>query len=91
MATTIAYTSETVKGCIMLWDDTFGVDMDEMQYAYYAGLLGKVTKHLPVSCSEDNGDEVNNHTATWTLNSNGYPTKVIISDGNYSDEITFSW
>lgn len=41
----VYYTSTTTptpienKGCIMLFDTTFGIDMDEMKYAYYAGLL----------------------------------------------------
>ena len=25
------------KGCLMLFDTTFDIDMDEMRYAYYAG------------------------------------------------------
>lgn len=50
----IFYTSESVpspivnKGCLMQFDQTLGIDMDEMIYAYYAGLLGKATKNLPV-------------------------------------------
>lgn len=43
---TIDYISETIKtpienkGCIMLYDTTLGIDMDEMDFAFYAGLLG---------------------------------------------------
>lgn len=50
----------------MLFDPTLGIDMDEMEYAYYAGLLGKATKSLPSSNEEDGETE----TFTWTLNSN---------------------
>lgn len=32
----------------MPFDIELRVDMDEMKCAYYAGLLGKATKHLPV-------------------------------------------
>ena len=51
---TLFYTSDEVtepvenKGSIMLFDELFNIDMDEMKYAYYAGLLGKATKDLPV-------------------------------------------
>ena len=56
----------------MLFDYTLGIDMDEMQYAYYAGLLGKATKNLPVKLVDnDNENRIDNFT--WTLNSNGYP------------------
>lgn len=72
----IFYTSESTlspivnKGCLMLFDYTLGIDMDEMEYAYYAGLLGKATKNLPVKLV-DNENRIDNFT--WTLNSNGYP------------------
>lgn len=72
----IFYTSESVlspivnKGCLMLFDYTLGIDMDEMEYAYYAGLLGKATKNLPVKLVA-NENRIDNFT--WTLNSNGYP------------------
>lgn len=41
----------------MLFDPTLGIDMDEMEYAYYAGLLGKATKSLPSSNEEDGETE----------------------------------
>lgn len=72
----IFYTTESVpspivnKGCLMLFDYTLGIDMDEMQYAYYAGLLGKATKNLPVKLVDNKNDTDN---FTWKLNSNGYP------------------
>ena len=72
----IFYTSESVlspivnKGCLMLFDYTLGIDMDEMEYAYYAGLLGKATKNLPVKLVA-NENRIDNFT--WTLNSNSYP------------------
>ena len=71
------------KGCLMLFDATFGIDMDEMRYAYYAGLLGKATNHLPLSNSED-GDE---DFFDWTLNANGFPTSL---SAGY-ETIEFTW
>lgn len=89
---TIKYTDATVttpivnKGCIMMFDECFGIDMDELQIAYYAGLLGKATKNLPVA-NDDN-------TFTWTLNSNGLPTQLKSVYGSYPDNYdiyTFGW
>lgn len=37
------------KGCLMMFDELLDVDMDEMIYAYYGGMLGKATKHLPLA------------------------------------------
>lgn len=85
----VLYTSPTVsspienKGCIMPFDDAFGIDMDDMAYAYYAGLLGKATKHLPVGVSDEQGDSY----YQWTFDGNGYPTSVKIDGYTYS----FSW
>ena len=86
----IFYTSESAlspivnKGCLMLFDYTLGIDMDEMQYAYYAGLLGKATKNLPVKLVH-NENRIDNFT--WTLNSNGYP----ISLRAFPDDYSFEW
>lgn len=87
----VYYTSKTVstpivnKGCIMFFDETLGIDMDEMKYAYYAGLLGKATKHLPVRLV----DEKDQYTSSfdWTLNAAGYP--ILFSYGE--EKYPFTW
>lgn len=71
------------KGCIMMFDATLGIDMDEMQYAYYAGLLGKATRHLPMTLRE--GKE--QACYDWTLNAKGYPTLLKTPDKSYR----FGW
>lgn len=101
---TINYVSDTVtepidnKGCIMCYDITFDVDMDEMNYAFYAGLLGKATSHLPINSTETfniGGSQNTQHfTYHWEMNSNGYPIKLtaIEKDNIYGgDEETFQW
>ena len=75
----VAYTSTATptpivnKGNIMLFNTTFGIDIGAMKYAYYAGLLGKATKNLPVQLINKNGNKTN---FTWTVNSNGFPTSM---------------
>ncbi|MDE5549750.1 MAG: DUF4595 domain-containing protein, partial [Bacteroidaceae bacterium] len=89
----IYYTSNNVqtaienKGCIMLFDNTLGIDMDEMEYAYLAGLLGKATKHLPVRCVDVEEDYTD--IFTWTLNYAGYPIKLSFDDS--PETMTFAW
>lgn len=94
----IYYTSSTIstpllnKGCVMLFDTTFGVDMDEMKYAYYAGLLGKATKHLPLQCVEKGEKYENNYYFTWTLNAAGLPVSFKSDYNNYTFKTyTFVW
>ena len=71
----------------MLFDDMFEIDMDEMGIAYYAGLLGKSTKDLPMGCDYGDG-EVDNYN--WTFDSNNNPTKFWCGDYEW-DAVTFSW
>ena len=89
----VYYTSQSVpspivnKGCIMLFDTTLGIDMDEMQYAYFAGLLGKATKHLPARLVGNEGEE---ERFAWHLNASGYPTSMVRSHApNWTN--TFTW
>lgn len=92
----ISYGSSLIenKGCIMLFDETFGIDMDEMKYAYFAGLLGKATKNLPTEkYDKADGDK---GTYTWTLNADGLPVKLVsVESGNgWTDEpqtMEFKW
>lgn len=74
---TIAYGDQENKGAIMMFDDCFDIDMDEFAMAYYAGLLGKATAMLPISCTEQ---DMEVDIFTWTLDANGYPTGLRIDD-----------
>ena len=95
--TEIFYTSDIVstaienKGNVMLHDETFGIDMDEMAYAYYAGMLGKATKHLPVKMVETEDGQKYTTNFDWTLNKNNFPEKLVVKDQDYSDEYLFVW
>lgn len=60
------------KGNIMLYDEIFNVDLDAMDLVYFAGLLGKSTKNLPLERIESNNTEKYN----WGLNNNGLPTEL---------------
>lgn len=86
----ITYGETLNKGCIMLFDATLGIDMDEMAYAYYAGMLGKPTKNLPKSSIDGNGYTT---TFTWSLNDSGLPTKLTVTynNGYNSEDCFFEW
>ena len=82
----VAYTSTATptpivnKGNIMLFNATFGIDIGAMKYAYYAGLLGKATKDLPVQLINKSSNKTN---FTWTVNSNGFPTAMTSGSHQY--------
>lgn len=50
-----------------------GTDVDELAYAYYAGLLGKSTKNLLKSTDDGDGYV---YSYTYELSTNNYPTKI---------------
>ena len=86
----VAYTATATptpivnKGNIMLFNTTFRIDMGAIKYAYYAGLLGKATKNLPVQLIDKNG---NKNNFTWIVNSNGFPTAMTSGSHQYK----FGW
>jgi len=92
--TTITYATASTrpienKTGVMLFGATLDADLDNLEAAYYAGLLGKPSKNLPLQ-SEKSGDKV---MSKWTLDSNGYPTALDHSFSNSSENFrtSFTW
>ena len=92
--TTITYATASTrpienKTGVMLFGATLDADFDNLEAAYYAGLLGKPSKNLPLQ-SEKSGDKA---TSKWTLDSNGYPTALNQSFSNPSEryQTSFTW
>lgn len=79
------------KGCLMMFDELLDVDMDEMIYAYYGGMLGKATKHLPLAMRDADDTSVELSNYKWTLNSDGYPTQLLIKGEGDEEKHTFTW
>ena len=92
--TTITYATASTrpienKTGVMLFAATLDADFDNLEAAYYAGLLGKPSKNLPLQ-SEKSGDKA---TFKWTLDGNGNPTTFNHSFSNSSEsfQISFTW
>lgn len=81
-------------GGVMIWD-TYGSEIEEMQYAYYAGILGKATASLPVKQEAYGDGELDTEIYIWTINDKGLPTKLTTkyTDSDYSDteDLIFEW
>ena len=90
----IYYTSKKVtlpienRGCIMSFDVALGLDLDHLHGAYYAGMLGKATKHLPIYNMEKDNDKT---TFDWILNNNGFPTKIVVKNDDGREESNIVW
>lgn len=88
--TTITYATASTrpienKTGVMLFATTLDADFDNLEVAYYAGLLGKPSKNLPLQ-SEKSGDKA---TFKWTLDGNGNPTVLNYSFSNLSENFRF--
>ena len=96
---TFIYTDSEVKapyenkGKIMMFDE-WNVDLDNIAVAYYAGLLGKAVKNLPLGYTKfgkEGGDEyTDTYVFHWEFNTAGFPTKFWEGDDPYG-VITFTW
>lgn len=90
----IYYTSKKVtspienRGCIMSFDVALGLDLDHLHGAYYAGMLGKATKHLPIYNMDKDNDKT---TFDWTFNGDGFPTKIVIKSEDEREESNIVW
>lgn len=69
------------KGCLTLFDEAYHVDIDDLEYAYYGGYLGKATKHLPLTAVEQYSGALP-YAYTWTLNAQGLPTRFVSTYNN---------
>lgn len=85
---TVAYSSSTVpgyanEGNIMLYDQWFDMEVDDHSgMAYYAGLLGKSTKNLPLSMQETDGSDRIDYAFSWLFNADNLPTRMKVSETN---------
>ena len=76
------------KGNIMFFDVNFQIDMDEMKYAYYAGLLGRSAQHLPMAYDLKEGSYHENNQIFWQLDSSQCPYAMEVN--GWSHPITLS-
>ena len=76
------------KGCLIFFETGLGVDLDNLQNAYYAGMLGKATKHLPIYNMDKDNEKA---TFEWTFNEDGFPIKAVMKDEDGRQESNIVW
>lgn len=91
----IFYTSEKVtspiynKGCLTAYYEGLNLGLGDLDWAYYAGVLGKASKHLPIY-----NVDINENTTTfdWTISGNGFPSMVVIQyEGGKKEDKKIVW
>lgn len=80
-------------GAIMLWDETFDIDLDDLELAYYAGMLGTPTRNLPAARSGATPSD--RETFTWTVGTSGLPSRLEVYETygypELEEVINFVW
>lgn len=82
-----SYSGVPNKGKLMYYDQMFSLDLDVMEYAYFAGLLGTASLELPTGVTIHDEDEIEIGSCVWTLDADNYPTKLVIGD----ETMLFTW
>lgn len=79
------------KGNVMLFENCYhSFVFDEFKFAYYAGLLGKSTKNLPILLSlTEEKLSYKSEIFAWKFNENGFPTRFETENQDYS--ASFTW
>lgn len=76
----------------MLADITYEIDYDPLLIGYLAGIFGEpVSVFLPIKEIDQSDNDWNAYA--WTLDDNGYPSSLTISDDDPSDAntLSFTW
>lgn len=81
------------KGAIFMFEDIYPIEIYDLEWVYYAGMLGKGPKDLAVSATEKDEDESYTVNFIWTLDDNGYPTVFDVEDDDHpgSSTVIFKW
>ena len=87
--TSISYGNNPIpnKGCIMPFSSAFDINAHNLSATYYAGMLGKSTKHLPIEKRDLTGSK-NYCIFDWTLNRDKLPTKVVYTHYDSEGKLT---
>lgn len=81
------------KGALFMFEDIYPIEVYDLEWVYYAGMLGKGPKNLAVSDSGTDEDDTYTTNYIWTLDSNGYPTVFDVEDDDHpgSSTVRFTW
>lgn len=88
MLTPIANKAGLMYKCDIIW----GIDLDEFNFAYLAGLLGKAPAYLPITTRVyEEGYEYETYYNEWKLDNNDIPTVLISNDKYGSETYKYHW
>lgn len=87
---TFSYTGITNRGNMPLYDEVYGIDLDELEYIAMAGFMGDTPRELPTGVTYQDEDGRMNIIANWETDAEGYPTK-LSSPQEPNEHTLFVW
>ncbi|MCM1152117.1 MAG: DUF4595 domain-containing protein [Muribaculum sp.] len=90
-AITFEYGDIQNPGSLVLYDIIFDIDFDDIEYVAMTGMLGKIYTALPIKATETDVYGSKTNLFKWTVDDEGYATKVEITEENYSQPYSYSF
>lgn len=76
-------------GGFMMFDDFYSMEVGELSFAYFAGILGKTTIHLPIGKNDNYGTS---GLISWTIDASGYPSHyTFFKDDDIENDMDIAW
>lgn len=90
---TFEYGNVAYLGNLPVFDGVFGIDLDDLEFAFMAGYMGKAPSELPVKSVDTSMYGSDTTTYDWTVDADGYVTKLEEkeADSSWSEIIVFNW
>lgn len=87
---TFSYSGVANTGGIALFDDLYGLDLDNLEYLAMGGYFGAIPRELPTGASYKDEDGTQSNTVVWELDAEGYPVS-LSSPQDRNETTTFTW
>lgn len=90
---TITFEYDGIKnpGEIVMFDNIFDIDLDDMEYAAMTGMLGKIYNELPVKAVSTDLYGSSEENFAWTVDAEGYASSLEITNEWDNYKYSFEW
>ena len=90
---TITFEYDGIKnpGEIVMFDNIFDIDLDDMEYVAMTGMLGKIYNELPVKVVSTDLYGSSEENFAWTIDAEGYASTLEITNEWNNYKYSFEW
>lgn len=88
---TFVYDGIMNPGALVMFDNIFDIDLDEIEYVAMTGMLGKIYSELPVKAISTDSYGSSEETFKWTVDAEGYADTLEVTSEWDNYKYTFKW